>query len=126
MQNGEISDLPRLERLFAIIGAQEQDILKNREEEAVAYNAKRRKFKDAGPMASEEEMEEAEEERQRAFEEAIQEALFGSSSAVQESVAEEIKETVIDEDEFLNGEFVSAVKKSRVQTKPSVAPVEGK
>ena len=127
VQNGEIWDLPRLERLFAIIGAQEQDILKNREEEAVAYNAKRRKFKDAAPMASEEEMEEAEEERQRAFEEAVQEALFGASVAQASVAEEETKETlvVVDEDEFLNGEFISAVKKSRVQTKPSVAPVEG-
>ena len=125
VQNGEIWDLPRLERLFAIIGAQEQDILKNREEEAVAYNAKRRKFKDAGPMASEEEMEEAEEERQRAFEEAIQEALFGAGAMQTSMAEEETKEVVVDEDEFLNGRFVSAVKKSRVQTKPSVATVEG-
>lgn len=74
-KDGELCDLPRLERLFAMIGQQEAEILANREFEDKKDAAKKRRFKDAPAMMTEEEEEEAEELRQREYEEAIQEAL---------------------------------------------------
>lgn len=80
VHNGEIEDLVRLEKLFAIIGAQESSILKAREEDVKAFNQKRRKFKDAA-ILSEEELEEAEERMQLAFETALNIAMGKDSSS---------------------------------------------
>ena len=74
VHNGELGDLPRLEKLFEKIGRQEAEILENREIEEKKFTSKRRKFKDANVM-SEEEAEEVEEALQQAYEDAIQEAL---------------------------------------------------
>lgn len=75
VHNGEIGDLARLEKLFAIVGAQEQSILKAREEDVKAFNKKRSKFKDATNVMSAEELEEMEERLQLAFETALNLAM---------------------------------------------------
>ena len=89
--NGEIADLPRLEKLFNIIGAQEADILKAREEDVKKFNARRRKQRGV-VMASEEELEEEEEALQRAFESALQIAMgneVSGESSEESSAAED-------------------------------------
>lgn len=75
VHNGEIGDLVRLEKLFAIIGEQEGSILKTREEEARAFNKKKSKFKDAVNVMTEEELEEEEERLQMAFQTALNIAM---------------------------------------------------
>ena len=120
VQNGEIWDIPRLERLFGLIGEQEVGILQAREVEAKAFNSKKRKFKDAGPVATDEELEEAEAAAQRAYEEAVQIALHGAplAAAVAEAKEEEDDEDDEDDDEddgpeegaFVDGAFVPAGK----------------
>jgi len=80
VHNGEIADLPRLEKLFAIIGSQESSILKAREEEVKAFNQKRRKYKDSN-ILTEEELEEAEEKLALAFETALNIAMGKDSSS---------------------------------------------
>lgn len=73
VDSGEIGDMARLEKLFSIIGLQELDILKNREEEAKEFATKRRKFKDTN-ILSEEEIQGAEDAKQKAYDDAVKEA----------------------------------------------------
>jgi 5'-3' exoribonuclease 1 len=70
VENGEICNFGRFEELCAIIGAQETEILRDREENERSMNAKRRKFKD-NDIPTEEEIEEAEAAMQDAYEAAI-------------------------------------------------------
>eukprot|EP01038_Epipyxis_sp_PR26KG_P008199 gene8199-11090_t len=83
ISNGEISDWDRLEKLFQIIGAQESDILKAREEEVKNFNARRKKKNfSSEEIVSEEDMNDAEESRQQAYEDAILDALCEGDSQV--------------------------------------------
>ena len=80
VKNGEIGDLARLEKLFSIIGIQELDILKNRENEQKEFATKRRKHKDAN-IPSEADVQAAEAVKQKAFDDAVLEALRLSALA---------------------------------------------
>ena len=102
VHNGEIGDLARLEKLFAIIGEQEQNILKAREDDARAFNKKRSKFKDAVNVMTEEELEEAEERLQLAFETALNIAMGKDSSSSSEGGEEDENEPEWDLDEHGN------------------------
>ena len=79
VDSGEIGDMARLEKLFSIIGVQELDILKNREEEAKEFATKRRKFKDANAL-TEEEIQAAEDAKQKAYDDAVKEAILASEA----------------------------------------------
>lgn len=83
--DGEIKDLSRLEKLFKIVGAQESNILKNREDDVKAFNKKRRKFKDVS-ILSMGDLEEEEEERQLAFDNALSIAMGNISLDTDEDV----------------------------------------
>jgi 5'-3' exoribonuclease 1 len=89
VQNGEIGDLARLEKLFALVGAQEATILKNREEEAKAFNKKRAKYQDSGTVLSAEELQEAEDQLQLAFETALNLAMGKEDAETDEGASAE-------------------------------------
>jgi 5'-3' exoribonuclease 1 len=78
VDHGELADLQRLEKLFAVIGSKEEEILSNRETELKKFAAKRRK-RDEITEEDEAEAEELEEFLQQQFEEAWQEAMHGDS-----------------------------------------------
>lgn len=91
VENGEVLDLQRLEDLFAIIGAQEGDILARREVEKKEFKDKRRRF------ASTEEVEEDEEAAKEvqlaeAFELAVQQAMGKAEEKDEEEEVKQVKE----------------------------------
>lgn len=75
VHQGELCDLDRLEKLFTIIGSQEQEILKNREAEKKKFDTKQRKF--GNNALTEEEVEAMEAEKEEAFARALQRAMKG-------------------------------------------------
>ena len=121
VKNGEIGDMARLEKLFSIIGIQELDILKNREEEQKEFANKRRKHKDAN-IPSEAEVQEAEEIKQRAFDDAIQEALKASALA---GYCDDVDDIDADGDDgFIVNKYNKKEKKSELSHELDREPIE--
>jgi 5'-3' exoribonuclease 1 len=135
--NGELADLSRFEKLCALIGVQEEQILQKREVDERDYNQKCRRRSNYSAVStsirSQAELDDIEEMEQLAFEEALREAMLGDAdddesddSALDEVIEEESMNVTPfmsvardDSDADINYEIVS--KKSRSKRKQVMA-----